>query len=245
MAAHSPSFLLLSSSSSVSVSVSTSCSSCSSSPSRLRGISASSSSSECLGSFVVGGSSSCFPNSRRTTTRGHSTNVGVIRIRCAAEEQEGARRDNKQKEDDDEAAFEERLAKLQRKATSGTGKKAELRKARKAEGTSSSSSGNASSRGKSKSIMLPPVALQEPVSDGLEVALGFNSYTERLNGRFAGLGLAAMLLVELATGGSFLKYHDISTLSTQLYAMLAAAALFVKYEKEKEEEPFWIIAELA
>jgi FK506-binding nuclear protein len=158
----------------------------------------------------------------------------VIRIRCAAEEEEGARRDSKQKEDDDEAAFEERLAKLQRKATSGTGKKAELRKARKAEGTSSSSSsGNPSSRGKSKSIMLPPVALQEPVSDGLEVALGFNSYTERLNGRFAGLGLAAMLLVELATGGSFLKYHDISTLSTQLYAMLAAAALFVKYEKEK------------
>ncbi|CAK9881752.1 unnamed protein product [Sphagnum jensenii] len=137
------------------------------------------------------------------------------------------------KEDDDEAAFEERLAKLQRKATSGTGKKAELRKARKADGTSSSSSGNLSSRGKSKSIMLPPVALQEPVSDGLEVALGFNSYTERLNGRFAGLGLAAMLLVELATGGSFLKYHDVSTLSTQLYAMLAAAALFVKYEKEK------------
>ncbi|CAK9234864.1 unnamed protein product [Sphagnum troendelagicum] len=137
------------------------------------------------------------------------------------------------KEGDDEAAFEERLAKLQRKATSGTGKKAELRKARKADGTSSSSSGNLSSRGKSKSIMLPPVALQEPVSDGLEVALGFNSYTERLNGRFAGLGLAAMLLVELATGGSFLKYHDISTLSTQLYAMLAAAALFVKYEKEK------------
>ncbi len=229
MAAHSPSFLLLSSSSSVSVSTSSSCS-----PSRLRGISASSSSSECLGSFVVGGSSSCFRNSRRRTTRGHSTNVGVIRIRCAAEEEEGARRDSKQKEDDDEAAFEERLARLQRKATSGTGKKAELRKARKAEGTSSSSSsGNPSSRGKSKSIMLPPVALQEPVSDGLEVALGFNSYTERLNGRFAGLGLAAMLLVELATGGSFLKYHDISTLSTQLYAMLAAAALFVKYEKEK------------
>ncbi len=225
MAAHSPSFLLLSSSSSVSVSTS-------SSPSRLRGISASSSSSECLGSFVVGGSSSCFRNSRRRRTRGHSTNIGVIRIRCAAEEEEGARRDSKQKEEDDEAAFEERLAKLQRKATSGTGKKAELRKARKADGTSSSS-GNSSSRGKSKSIMLPPVALQEPVSDGLEVALGFNSYTERLNGRFAGLGLAAMLLVELATGGSFLKYHDISTLSTQLYAMLAAAALFVKYEKEK------------
>jgi FK506-binding nuclear protein len=158
----------------------------------------------------------------------------VIRIRCAAEEEEeGARRDSKLKEGDDEAAFEERLAKLQRKATSGTGKKAELRKARKAEGTSLSSSGNPSSRGKSKSIMLPPVALQEPVSDGLEVALGFNSYTERLNGRFAGLGLAAMLLVELATGGSFLKYHDISTLGTQLYAMLAAAALFVKYEKEK------------
>jgi hypothetical protein len=234
MAVHSPSFLLLSSSSSVSVSVSTSSSSSSSSPSRLRGISASSSSSECLGSFVVGGSSSCYRNSRgRTTTRGHSTNIGVIRIRCAAEEEEGARRDSKLKEGDDEAAFEERLAKLQRKATSGTGKKAELRKARKAEGTSLSSSGNPSSRGKSKSIMLPPVALQEPVSDGLEVALGFNSYTERLNGRFAGLGLAAMLLVELATGGSFLKYHDISTLGTQLYAMLAAAALFVKYEKEK------------
>lgn len=155
---------------------------------------------------------------------------GSERIRCAAEE--GGEGSGGGGEDD----FEARLAKLQRKATSGTGKKAELRKARK-EGTgmtgdvySSSKKDKSSSKG---NIMLPPVQLKEPMSDGLQVEMGFNSYTERLNGRFAALGLAAVLLVELATGSSFIKYHDVSTIATQAYTMLAAAALFVKLEKEK------------
>ena len=158
---------------------------------------------------------------------------GSERIRCAAEEGgEGTGAGAGAGGEDD---FEARLAKLQRKATSGTGKKAELRKARK-EGTGITGDVYSSKKEKSSSkgnIMLPPVQLKEPMSDGLQVEMGFNSYTERLNGRFAALGLAAVLLVELATGGSFIKYHDVSTIATQAYTMLAAAALFVKLEKEK------------
>ena len=158
---------------------------------------------------------------------------GSERIRCAAEEGgEGTGAGAGAGGEDD---FEARLAKLQRKATSGTGKKAELRKARK-EGTGMTGDVYSSKKEKSSSkgnIMLPPVQLKEPMSDGLQVEMGFNSYTERLNGRFAALGLAAVLLVELATGSSFIKYHDVSTIATQAYTMLAAAALFVKLEKEK------------
>lgn len=156
---------------------------------------------------------------------------GSERIRCAAEEGGEGSGGGGGGEDD----FEARLAKLQRKATSGTGKKAELRKARK-EGTGMTGDVYSSKKEKSSSkgnIMLPPVQLKEPISDGLQVEMGFNSYTERLNGRFAALGLAAVLLVELATGSSFIKYHDVSTIATQAYTMLAAAALFVKLEKEK------------
>lgn len=147
-----------------------------------------------------------------------NSNRSISRIRCAAEGDEP--------EDD----FEARLAKLQRKVTSGTGKKAELRKARK-EGADPYAKSSSSS--KQSSIILPPVMLEEPMSDGLPVELGFNSYTERLNGRFAALGLAAVLLVELATGGALIKFHDSSTLFTQVYVVLGAAALLVKLEKEK------------
>lgn len=175
-------------------------------------------------------------NSGAPSTRwnlGLGLRKGSGRIRCAAEEAgEGAGAGAGDGGEDD---FEARLAKLQRKATSGTGKKAELRKARK-EGTGVAGDVYSSKKEKSSSkgnIMLPPVQLKEPMSDGLQVEMGFNSYTERLNGRFAALGLAAVLLVELATGSSFIKYHDVSTIATQAYTMLAAAALFVKLEKEK------------
>lgn len=125
--------------------------------------------------------------------------------------------------------FDQRLAKIQRKVTSGSGKKAEKRKARKSGDFSSSFSTTTSKA----DVLLPPVPLQDPVSDGLKVELGFNSYTERLNGRFAALGLAAVLLVELASGQSFLKYHSPSIVGVQVYFMLAVSAIYVKYEKEK------------
>ena len=73
---------------------------------------------------------------------------------------------------------------------SGTGKKAELRKAKK--GKSSSGSG--------PGMYLPPVPLKESVSGGLKVEIGFSPYSERVNGRVTILGLSALLLVELATG---------------------------------------------
>lgn len=63
--------------------------------------------------------------------------------------------------------------------------------------------------------------------------LGFTPYTERLNGRMAGLGLAALLLVELATGKSVLNYHTPSVVWLQVYFLAAVSAMFVKIEKEK------------
>ncbi|XP_024544258.1 uncharacterized protein LOC112340470 [Selaginella moellendorffii] len=124
----------------------------------------------------------------------------------------------------EEEEFEARLARIQRK--SAAGKKAAARKAKKLEGSGGASKGG-------KALLLPPVPLEDAISEGLVVELGFNPYTERLNGRFAMLGLAALLLVELATGSSFVKYHEAAIIGIQAYTMLAIAALFVKYEKEK------------
>lgn len=127
-----------------------------------------------------------------------------------------------------DADFEERLSRIRTKGRSGTGKKAELRKLRKA-GMDPSMRKSSRKTG----ILLPPVPLKDPISDGLKVELGFNAYTERLNGRFAALGLVALLLVELASGKSLIKYHAPGTLILQTYFILAMSALFVKYEKEK------------
>eukprot|EP00250_Pteridium_aquilinum_P002562 c12786_g1_i1 orf=60-731(+) len=136
------------------------------------------------------------------------------------------------KEGDGDGSFEERLAKLRRRVNSGTGVKAEKRKARKSGDYLAVSSAPTKSKG-GDNVLLPPVPLMDPVSDGLRVELGFNSYTERINGRFAALGLAAVLLVELASGGSFLKYHESSVIGLQAYFMLGVAAVYIKYEKEK------------
>ncbi|KAJ7295867.1 hypothetical protein O6H91_03G005100 [Diphasiastrum complanatum] len=143
------------------------------------------------------------------------------RLKLRAEQEDG------EEQQQSEESFEERLARLQRRVSRGSGKKAERRKARK-EGLPSQSA-----KGKSSSVLLAPVPLQDSVSDGLAVQLGLNAYAERLNGRLAALGLAAVLLVELASGMSFLKYHEPAIIGVQIYTVLAASALFVKYEKEK------------
>ena len=126
--------------------------------------------------------------------------------------------------DSDTEDFESRLSNIRLRYRSGTGKKAEVRKSKK---------GSAGPPSKSSGLYLPPVSLKEPVSGGLKVELGFTPYTERLNGRMAGLGLAALLLVELATGKSLLSYHTPSVVWLQVYFMAAVSAMFVKIEKEK------------
>ncbi|KAL0900304.1 hypothetical protein Bca101_084265 [Brassica carinata] len=132
---------------------------------------------------------------------------------------------------EDSEEFESRLSNIRLRYRSGTGKKAEVRKSKK--GSSSSAGGGTSSSSKSSGLYLPPVSLKEPVSGGLKVELGFSPYTERLNGRMAGLGLVALLLVELATGKSLLSYHTPSVVWLQIYFMAAVSAMFVKIEKEK------------
>lgn len=62
---------------------------------------------------------------------------------------------------------------------------------------------------------------------------GFSPYSERINGRVAGLGLSALLLVELATGQSVIRYHSLSIIFLQVYFVAMATAIFVKAEKEK------------
>lgn len=123
--------------------------------------------------------------------------------------------------------FENRLARVRLKYRSGAGKKAEQRRARK-------SGGGGGGGGGKKKVMLPPVPLKEAVAaDGLAVEVGFSPYSERLNGRLAGLGLAALLLVELGSGQSLVRYHSPAILFIQLYSIAAAAALLIKFEKER------------
>lgn len=62
---------------------------------------------------------------------------------------------------------------------------------------------------------------------------GFSPYSERVNGRLAGLGLLALVVVELATGKSVISYHTPAIVFIQVYFMAAASAVYLKYEKEK------------
>ncbi|BFG22552.1 hypothetical protein CerSpe_088260 [Prunus speciosa] len=121
--------------------------------------------------------------------------------------------------------FDSKLSQVRLRYRSGSGKKAELRKTKKSKSGSGSSSGS--------NLYLPPVPLKEPVSGGLKVDFGFSPYSERVNGRIATLGLTALLLVELATGKSVLKYHTPSVVLIQVYFVAAVAAVYIKYEKEK------------
>ncbi|PSS33458.1 Beta-glucosidase btgE precursor [Actinidia chinensis var. chinensis] len=124
----------------------------------------------------------------------------------------------------DPDSFEDRLSQVRLRYRSGTGKKAEIRKVRKGKKASSSSPAG---------IFLPPVPLKEPVSGGLKVEFGFSPYSERVNGRVAILGLSALLLVDLATGTSVIRYHSPAILFVQVYFIAAVTAVYVKYEKEK------------
>ncbi|PKA58481.1 hypothetical protein AXF42_Ash008768 [Apostasia shenzhenica] len=125
-----------------------------------------------------------------------------------------------------DSGFEDRLAQIRIKYRSGKGKKAEQRRARKA--------GGGGGGGKKKGVMLPPVALREAMADGgVKVEAGFTPYSERINGGIAGLGLAALVLVEIGSGKGVLSYHAPPVIFIQIYTIAAAAALFIKFEKER------------
>lgn len=135
---------------------------------------------------------------------------------------------SQQQQPDNADSFEKRLSQVRLKYKSGTGKKAEVRKSKKSS-AGSKAKGSSSGGG----VFLPPVPLKEAVSGGVKVDFGFSPYTERLNGRLAGLGLSALLLVELASGKSVLRYHGPAILFLQVYFVAAVSAVFVKYEKER------------
>ncbi|XP_076913870.1 uncharacterized protein LOC143572666 [Bidens hawaiensis] len=126
-------------------------------------------------------------------------------------------------ESSEPGSFDDRLSQVRLRYRSGTGKKADARKSKKT-GKKSSGGGN---------LFLPPVPLKEPTSGGLKVDFGFSPYSERMNGRVAALGLAALVLVELATGESVIKYHTPSIIFIQVYFVAAATAIYCKVEKEK------------
>ncbi|KAI5659909.1 hypothetical protein M9H77_28702 [Catharanthus roseus] len=125
----------------------------------------------------------------------------------------------------DQDNFDSRLSQIRLRYRSGQGKKSEVRKTKKGGGKKGSSG--------SAGIFLPPVPLKQPVSEGLNVELGFSPYSERINGRIALVGLTALILVELATGKGVINYHTPAIVLIQIYFMAAASALYVKYEKEK------------
>ncbi|KAL3631027.1 hypothetical protein CASFOL_024011 [Castilleja foliolosa] len=145
--------------------------------------------------------------------------------RAAPEENSSAESTSSEPADTSDS-FENRLSQIRLRNRSGTGKKAEIRKAKKGKKSGSGS-------GSGSNVFLPPVSLKEPVSDGLKVEFGFSPYSERINGRIAILGLTALLLVELGTGQSVLNYHSPAIVFTQVYFVAAVSALYVKYEKEK------------
>ncbi|CAI9273490.1 unnamed protein product [Lactuca saligna] len=124
-------------------------------------------------------------------------------------------------------SFEDRLSQVRLRYRSGTGKKADARKSKKSGKKSGGSSGSGAN------MYLPPVPLKEPISGGLKVDFGFSPYSERMNGRVAALGLAALVLVELATGESVIKYHTPSIIFIQVYFVAAITAVYCKVEKEK------------
>ncbi|KAJ6767937.1 FKBP-TYPE PEPTIDYL-PROLYL CIS-TRANS ISOMERASE [Salix koriyanagi] len=90
-----------------------------------------------------------------------------------------------------------------------------------------------SGTGSGSGMYPPPVPLKKSVSDGLKVEFGFSPYSERINGRIAILGLSALFLVELATGKGVINYHTPAIVLLQIYFVVAVAAMYVKYEKEK------------
>uniref|UniRef100_A0A5K1DVJ3 Uncharacterized protein n=1 Tax=Nymphaea colorata TaxID=210225 RepID=A0A5K1DVJ3_9MAGN len=165
------------------------------------------------------------PRTSSATTKSATTSIPFPRRPQAEPSDVGETSDDSPASTPESDDFDSRLAQVRLKYRSGTGKKAEKRKSRK-----SGADGASSKKG---SLFLPAIPLKEPVSSGLKVDFGFSPYTERLNGRLAALGLAALLLVELGSGKSLISYHSPPVLFLQVYTVAAAGALFIKYEKEK------------
>jgi len=66
------------------------------------------------------------------------------------------------------------------------------------------------------------------MSGRLKVDFRFNLYLERINGPVATLGLAALVLVDLATGESVVKYHTSSIIFIHVYIVAAMTVLYCK-----------------
>ncbi|KAL2650690.1 hypothetical protein R1flu_018818 [Riccia fluitans] len=171
-------------------------------------------------------------STKRNVVPKQQQRAGLLRIRAQEEGKESRSVEEAAVGGGDDEDFEARLARLQRKVTSGSGKKAEVRKARK-EGGLEPMTSSSSSSGKSKDLFIPPVPLKDPVADGLVVEFGMKPYVERMNGRIAVLGLTALLLVELATGDSLIKFHDSGTIFVQVYTVIGLAGIYAKFEKER------------
>ncbi|XP_021716839.1 uncharacterized protein LOC110684707 [Chenopodium quinoa] len=157
------------------------------------------------------------------STRSNSTHL-TFTPKASSEPDPEPKSDPQSPSSDDD--FDSRLSRMRLKYRSGTGKKAEIRKIKKGKQSDSVGTGK-------EPVFLPPVPLTEPVSGGLKVDFGFSPYTERVNGRLAGVGLVALLLVELATGKSVISYHTPSIVFIQIYFMAAVSAVYLKFEKEK------------
>ncbi|XP_078160620.1 FKBP-type peptidyl-prolyl cis-trans isomerase [Carex rostrata] len=171
--------------------------------------------------------SNAFPCSLNPTVRDRHRHCHVLH----AATDDGGETANKSDETTSSSAdpdFERRIAAL----TYRKGKKAELRRLKKA-GVPPSLASAYLKNGKAP-VMLPPVLLQDPTSvSGVPVKVGFSPYSERINGYLAGLGSTALLLVELGSGQSVVKYHSLGIVFLQIYTAAAVAAVFIKYEKEK------------
>uniref|UniRef100_A0A803M9G3 Uncharacterized protein n=1 Tax=Chenopodium quinoa TaxID=63459 RepID=A0A803M9G3_CHEQI len=140
------------------------------------------------------------------STRSNATHLSFT-PKAASEPDPEPESDPQSPSSDDD--FDSRLSQMRLKYRSGTGKKAEIRKIKKGKQSDSGGTG------------------KEPVD------FGFSPYTERVNGRLAGVGLVALLLVELATGKSVISYHTPSIVFIQIYFMAAVSAVYLKFEKEK------------
>ncbi|KAJ4719781.1 FKBP-type peptidyl-prolyl cis-trans isomerase [Melia azedarach] len=163
-----------------------------------------------------------FPSPRATYLyKPHAPKPSTFTFTTRATDPETPAEPETSQPDSDE--FESRLSQVRIRYRSGTGKKAEVRKSKKGSTTAKSAS----------SMYLPPVPLREPRSGGVKVDFGFSPYSERINGRIAILGLAALLAVELATGKGVINYHTPAIVLIQVYFVAAVSALFVKYEKER------------
>ncbi|KAI3799757.1 hypothetical protein L1987_35059 [Smallanthus sonchifolius] len=156
--------------------------------------------------------------------RPHAPPHQTLSFTTKATPEDSSSPDEPTSESTETGSFEDRLSQVRLRYRSGTGKKADARKGKKTGKKPGGSGGN---------LFLPPVPLKEPTSGGVKVDFGFTPYSERMNGRVAALGLAALVLVELATGESVIKYHTPSIIFIQVYFVAAVTAIYCKVEKEK------------